>query len=71
MRIVHTLLFILNTIIINLYLILDYCQKYRLGKLSFCLLVTYMIVSSFVFGELVLKKSKNENKNSKRNTANI
>ena len=62
-----TLLFIANTIICNVYLIMDYNHHYRLGRLPFSLLMIYLIVSLFVFGEIVLKKEKHEINQKKRN----
>ena len=62
-----TLLFILNTVIVNVYLICDYLNHFRLGKTNFTLLIIYMIITLFVFGDLVLKKEKNELNTKKRN----
>jgi hypothetical protein len=62
-----TLLFITNTIICNVYLVYDYLNNYRMGKTNFTLLIIYMIISLFVFGEIVLKKDKHEVNQKKRN----
>ena len=65
------LLFILNTIVCNVYLVCDYLNHYRLGIMQFRLLMIYLIVSLFVFGEIVLKKEKHEINQKKRNKANF
>ena len=70
-KFLFTLLFILNTIICNVYLICDYLNHYRLGKTQFTLLMIYFIVSLFVFGEIVLKKDKHEVNLKKRNKAHL
>lgn len=62
-----TLLFIINTVIVNVYLICDYLNHFRLGKTNFTLLIIYMIITLFVFGDLVLKKEKHEVNTKKRN----
>lgn len=62
-----TLLFILNTLIVNVYLVFDYLNHFRLGKTNFTLLIIYMIITLFVFGDLVLKKEKHEVNTKKRN----
>jgi hypothetical protein len=62
-----TLLFILNTVIVNVYLVFDYLNHFRLSKLNFTLLMIYMIITLFVFGDLVLKKEKHEVNQKKRN----
>jgi hypothetical protein len=62
-----TLLFIVNTVIVNVYLVCDYLNDYRMGRTNFTLLMIYMIISLFVFGDLVLKKEKYEVNQKKRN----
>jgi TRAP-type mannitol/chloroaromatic compound transport system permease small subunit len=70
-KILLTLLFIINTLIINVYLVCDYLNDYRIGKTNFTLLLIYMIISLFVFGDLVLKKDKHEVNQKKRNNAHF
>jgi TRAP-type mannitol/chloroaromatic compound transport system permease small subunit len=62
-----TLLFIINTVIVNVYLVCDYLNHFRLGKTNFTLLIIYMIITLFVFGDLVLKKEKHGINKQKRN----
>ena len=62
-----TLLFIINTVIVNVYLVCDYLNNYRMGRTNFRLLMIYMIITLFVFGDLVLKKERHEVNQKKRN----
>ena len=62
-----TLLFIVNTVIVNVYLVCDYLNNYRMGRTNFRLLMIYMIITLFVFGDLVLKKERHEVNQKKRN----
>ena len=57
-------LFLLNTLTCTLYLILSYKNIIKISSVDFKILFIFGIITTFAFGEIILKKwYKNDKKN--------
>jgi hypothetical protein len=58
-------LFLINTIIGTLFLVLNYFKIFVFSDTNFIILFIYFILTIFALGEILLKRWHNEDKNKK------
>lgn len=58
-------LFLINTIIATIFLVLYYFKLLELSENKFIILILYFILTIFALGEILLKKWHNNDKNKK------
>lgn len=64
-KVIITLIYLINIIIISGFLLLDIIGTKRLNNLNLTLLIVLTIFTTMIFGELVIKDLHHERKNKK------